>query len=196
VSKDLLINLSKQIVDKVGFDVISPADKIPFGFKKHTRSISWLAEQVVIQHLKSNREKYNIDVIEESDSDINVWDFRIKFNNGQVISNNEDLIYVNFKITWSGTKVQSNDMSSIKKLTTFLKENENVKLYYLVFPFDYHGEKNNTIKFTDDVICGEYIKMKDFYCNPRNEHVQAFYNVEQVNRTCKEFLNLIESKIK
>ena len=90
MSKDLLINLSKQIVDKVGFDVISPADKIPFGFKKHTRSISWLAEQVVIQHLKSNREKYNIDVIEESDSDINVWDFRIKFNNGQVISNNED----------------------------------------------------------------------------------------------------------
>ena len=33
--------------------------------------------------------------------------------------------------------------------------------------------------------------MKDFYCNPRNEHVQAFYNVEQVDRTCKEFLNLI-----
>ena len=75
--KDKLINLSKQILDKVSFNVISPLDKIPFGFKKHTRSISWLAEQVVVQHLRFNREKYNIDVIEESDSDLYVWDFRM-----------------------------------------------------------------------------------------------------------------------
>lgn len=192
--KDKLINLSKQILDKVSFNVISPLDKIPFGFKKHTRSISWLAEQVVVQHLKFNREKYNIDVIEESDSDLNVWDFRMRFKNGQVISN-APLIYVNFKITWCNAKKHSspNDMSSIKKLKQFLTDNENVKLYYLVFPFDYYGPKNNTIKFQDNVKCGEYIKMKDFYYNPRTETIQAHYDVEQVDRSCKDFLNLIEN---
>ena len=35
--------------------------------------------------------------------------------------------------------------------------------------------------------------MKDFYYNPRTETIQAHYNVEQVDRSCKDFLNLIEN---
>ena len=87
-------------------------------------------------------------------------------------------------------------MSSIKKLFTFYKENKNAKLFYLIFAFDYFGSKNNEIKFLDNIICGEYIKMKDFYLNPRNEHLQAFYDIENIERSYDEFLEIIKLKQK
>lgn len=185
-----LKNLARKILNEISFDVINPESKIPLGFKKHTRSISWLAEQVISQHLMVNKKKYDLEKFEISETDISVFDFKIKFKDFK------DIIYVNSKITWVQQKKQRNDMSSIKKLYTFYKENKNAKLFYLIFAFDYFGSKNNEIKFLDNIICGEYIKMKDFYLNPRNEHLQAFYDVENIERSYDEFLEIIKLKQK
>ena len=38
-----LQKLSRRILNEISFEVINPESKIPLGFKKHTRSISWLA---------------------------------------------------------------------------------------------------------------------------------------------------------
>ena len=176
-----LKNLARKILNEISFEVINPESKIPLGFKKHTRSISWLAEQVISQHLMVNKKKYDLEKFEISETDISVFDFKIKFKDFK------DIIYVNSKITWAQQKKQRNDMSSIKKLYTFYKENKNAKLFYLIFAFDYFGSKNNEIKFLDNIICGEYIKMKDFYLNPRNEHLQAFYDVENIERSMMNF---------
>ena len=185
-----LKNLARKILNEISFEVINPESKIPLGFKKHTRSISWLAEQVISQHLMVNKKKYDLEKFEISETDISVFDFKIKFKDFK------DIIYVNSKITWAQQKKQRNDMSSIKKLYTFYKENKNAKLFYLIFAFDYFGSKNNEIKFLDNIICGEYIKMKDFYLNPRNEHLQAFYDVENIERSYDEFLEIIKLKQK
>ena len=185
-----LKNLARKILNEISFEVINPESKIPLGFKKHTRSISWLAEQVISQHLMVNKKKYDLEKFEISETDISVFDFKIKFKDFK------DIIYVNSKITWAQQKKQRNDMSSIKKLFTFYKENKNAKLFYLIFAFDYFGSKNNEIKFLDNIICGEYIKMKDFYLNPRNEHLQAFYDVENIERSYDEFLEIIKLKQK
>ncbi len=185
-----LKNLARKILNEISFEVINPESKIPLGFKKHTRSISWLAEQVISQHLMVNKKKYDLEKFEISETDISVFDFKIKFKDLK------DIIYVNSKITWVQQKKQRNDMSSIKKLYTFYKENKNAKLFYLIFAFDYFGSKNNEIKFLDNIICGEYIKMKDFYLNPRNEHLQAFYDVENIERSYDEFLEIIKLKQK
>tara|TARA_B100001540_G_C15615123_1_gene554947 strand:- start:54 stop:656 length:603 start_codon:yes stop_codon:yes gene_type:complete len=185
-----LKNLARKILNEISFEVINPESKIPLGFKKHTRSISWLAEQVISQHLMVNKKKYDLEKFEISETDISVFDFKIKFKDFK------DIIYVNSKITWVQQKKQRNDMSSIKKLYTFYKENKNAKLFYLIFAFDYFGSKNNEIKFLDNIICGEYIKMKDFYLNPRNEHLQAFYDVENIERSYDEFLEIIKLKQK
>ena len=185
-----LKNLARKILNEISFEVINPESKIPLGFKKHTRSISWLAEQVISQHLMVNKKKYDLEKFEISETDISVFDFKIKFKDFK------DIIYVNSKITWVQQKKQRNDMSSIKKLYTFYKENKNAKLFYLIFAFDYFGSKNNEIKFLDNIICGEYIKMKDFYLNPRNEHLQAFYDVKNIERSYDEFLEIIKLKQK
>lgn len=185
-----LQKLSRRILNEISFEVINPESKIPLGFKKHTRSISWLAEQVITQHLETNQKKYDLEFFETSKTDISVYDFKIKFKDIK------ELIYVNSKITWIQQKKQRNDMSSIKKLFKFYEEHKNVKLFYLIFPFEYFGPKGNKIKFLENVTCGEYIKMKDFYLNPRNEHLQAFYEVENVDRTYSEFLEIIKTKQK
>ena len=36
--------------------------------------------------------------------------------------------------------------------------------------------------------------MKDFYLNPRNEHIQAYYTIENVERTYEEFYQMIINK--
>ncbi len=185
-----LQKLSRRILNEISFEVINPESKIPLGFKKHTRSISWLAEQVITQHLETNQKKYDLEFFETSKTDISVYDFKIKFKDIK------ELIYINSKITWIQQKKQRNDMSSIKKLFKFYEEHKNVKLFYLIFPFEYFGPKGNKIKFLENVTCGEYIKMKDFYLNPRNEHLQAFYEVENVDRTYSEFLEIIKTKQK
>ena len=41
--------------------------------------------------------------------------------------------------------------------------------------------------------------MRDFYLNPRNEHLQAYYDVENIERSYDEFLeiiNLNKNKVK
>ena len=56
-----LQKLSRRILNEISFEVINPESKIPLGFKKHTRSISWLAEQVITQHLETNQKKYDLE---------------------------------------------------------------------------------------------------------------------------------------
>jgi len=180
--------LSKKIVKKISFDVINPTSLIRYGLRPHTRSISWLAEQIISQHIKYYQNQYNIEKFEESKTDISVWDFKIRFKNFPIT------LYINSKITNLHQKKQRNDMSSIKKLYSFLQNNKNVKLLYLIFPFEFKGKLGNRIEFSNKTIIGEYIKMKDFYLNPRNEHLQAFYDVENIERNYEDFIKLIYEK--
>lgn len=38
--------------------------------------------------------------------------------------------------------------------------------------------------------------MKNFYLNPRNEHIQAYYDVENIDRTYEQFYDLLLEKQK
>jgi len=184
--KEKLISLSNQIVNEIpSFEVIHPKELIPYGLKPHTRSISWLAESVVCQNIKKNKKKYSLSLFEEPQTDIGVWDFKLKFKDLN------DLIYVNIKVTNVESNRQRNDMSSIKEFVNFFQDNKKKKLFYLIFPIEFD---NNKIKFVKNFQCGEYIKMKDFYLNPRNEHIQAYYDVESVDRTYEDFFKILMEK--
>ena len=138
----LIIELSKKLYKKINFQVIHPETLIPYGFRPHTRSVSWLAEQIISQNLKKNYKEYGLESFNESETDISVWDFKMKFKD------EKQELFINSKITRTTQKKQKNDMSSIKKLVKFFKDNKNAKLYYLIFPFDFKGELGNQVIFS------------------------------------------------
>jgi hypothetical protein len=61
----------KVLVEKVrGFDVV---DKklLPYGLKPHTRSVSWIAEQVILQQAKTRIKELGFDEVVLWDKDTN-----------------------------------------------------------------------------------------------------------------------------
>jgi hypothetical protein len=161
------------------FDILSP-DVLPYGLRHHTRSVCWLAEQVIVQNAQKNKDKLGISRIIDPVSDLGVWDFAMD------LEGVKERLYINIKITDASKPRRQNDMSSIKKLLTFLRADPQSHLMYLIFPFNFQG---NGVKFNKNVNCGYYSKMSEFVLNIRNQHLQAYYDVAQTNRTNGEFIN-------
>ena len=180
-SKFLRQKLEKLIAEISDFEVLN--EKIlPFGLKPHTRSVCWLAEQVITQNTMVRKDALRINEVIEPISELDVWDYGIDFE-----EINETLL-INIKITDTAKKRRKNDMSSIKRLVNFFSKNPNAHLLYAVFPFRFEDTK---IIFSGDVLTGYYSMMNDFVLNKRNQHLQAFYDVGQTNRTNAEFINFL-----
>jgi len=175
-----LQNKLEELVNDIGeFEILS--EKIlPFGLKPHTRSVCWLAEQVITQNTKVFKEALKINNVFEPISELDVWDYGIDF------AEIDEELLINIKITDSTKPRRKNDMSSIKRLVSFFSENPNAHLLYAVFPFEF---KKTKIIFSGKVITGYYSMMDDFVLNIRNQHLQAFYDVGQIQRTNSEFVS-------
>jgi hypothetical protein len=63
---------------------------LPYGLKSHTRSVSWLVEQVVTQQTKYNKEKLKLDDVNFDMPDTCLHDY--------IITKNNKTYYVNIKI--------------------------------------------------------------------------------------------------
>jgi len=54
-------SLFRKVVEIIpSFDITDPK-VLPYGLKPHTRSISWIVEQVITQQTKYNRKKLNLE---------------------------------------------------------------------------------------------------------------------------------------
>jgi hypothetical protein len=166
------------------FQVLSD-EVLPYGLKPHTRSICWLAEQVIIQNAKKYSTELKLEKIIEPKSELDVWDFAAKFKDVS------ELLYINIKITDVSKPRRRNDMSSIKRLINFFRLKSDAHLLYAIFPFKFNGTR---INFSKNVITGYYSMMDDFVLNIRNQHLQAYYDVGQEYRTNNQFVNLLQEK--
>ena len=59
------------------FDITNP-DILPYGLKPHTRSVSWIAEQVIVQQAKYNRVALGIDDVDFSMPDTSLHDYIVE----------------------------------------------------------------------------------------------------------------------
>ena len=116
------------------FDIL---DKriLPYGLKPHTRSVSWLVEQVIVQQTKFNSSNLMIKDLDFELPDTSLHDCVIEALNGKEF-------YVNIKITSAGAKQSKNDISAVEKLYMQYKENPDYRLVFVVFPFTF---SNTTI---------------------------------------------------
>ena len=158
---------------------------LPYGLKPHTRSISWIAEQVIVQQAKYNRRRLGVKDVDFDLPDTSLHDCIVE-------ETDDKRFYVNIKITNTANRRRNkNDIAAVEKLYMQYRANPNYRLIYAVFGFTF---SNTTITFVDDAIHVFSPQFLPIYVNPRNDKIQAYYRAEPEERTRDEFLNLLQTK--
>lgn len=161
------------------FDITDPK-VLPYGLKPHTRSVSWIVEQVITQQTKYHREKLNLEDVDIDLPDTCLHDCEIK-KGGKIY-------FVNVKITNAETRDNKNDIAAVEKLYMQYNANPNYRLIYAVFGFKF---RNVNISFVKDYIHMFSPQFLPIYVNPRNDKIQAYYKADAEERTRDEFLRLL-----
>ncbi|SAY38526.1 hypothetical protein [Candidatus Synechococcus spongiarum] len=175
---DLFLRVVKIIPS---FDITDP-EILPYGLKPHTRSVSWIVEQVIVQQAKHKREKLKIKDIEFNLPDTCLHDC-------EVIKNENTIYYVNIKITSAKQKQNKNDIAAVEKLFMQYSANLNYRLIYAVFQFHFN---NTTIIFNKDKVHTFSPQFLPIYVNPRNDKLQAYYYAKREERAREDFLQLLK----
>lgn len=174
-------SFSKLIEEIKGFEVVGNK-LLPYGFKPHTRSISWIAEQVILQQAKVKSKKLGFKKVKFAEKDTEVFDCIITSNNNQKI-------FVNVKVTNVDGKRNKNDISAAEKLYNFLIDHDDLGVFYVVIGIKF---KNTKVKFIKDkIFTFNPIWFPDIYVNPSNSKLQAYYDTKPVERTKKKFIELL-----
>ena len=158
---------------------------LPYGLKPHTRSISWIAEQVIVQQAKYNRSSLRIKDVDFSMPDTSLHDCIVEVSDTKKY-------YVNIKITNTENKRRNkNDIAAVEKLYMQYRANTDYRLVYAVFGFTF---RNTTITFVNDSIHVFSPQFLPIYVNPRNDKIQAYYSADPEERTRDEFLTLLQTE--
>lgn len=158
---------------------------LPYGLKPHTRSVSWLVEQVITQQTKYRAKQLGLDDVNFGMPDTCLHDCEIKVG--------EKIYYINVKIHNVAMRENKNDIAAVEKLYMQYATNSTCNLIYACFGIVF---KNINIKFDPDYLCLFSPQFLPIYVNPRNDKIQAYYHHEPVYRTRKEFLKLLRDSSK
>jgi hypothetical protein len=166
------------------FDI---ADKtvLPYGLKPHTRSVSWIVEQVIVQQAKFRKDELGLDEVSFDMPDTCLDDC--------VISKSGQKYFVNVKIHNIGGKENKNDISAVEKLYFQYSANPD---YDLVFACVGVSFKENSIFFDPNYLEIFSAQFLPIYVNPRNDKIQAKYNHKMEIRSRKDFLKLLKKNSK
>lgn len=158
---------------------------LPYGLKPHTRSISWLVEQVITQQTKFHRKELKIDKVVFDLPDTCLHDCEIKSNN--------KTYYVNIKIHDMNKKENKNDISAVEKLYMQYSANCDYNLIYACFGIIFD---NVNIKFDEKYLILFSPQFMPIYVNPRNDKIQSFYHHKSEYRNREQFLELLRKNSK
>lgn len=154
---------------------------LPYGLKPHTRSVSWIVEQVIVQQAKYNKEKLGVQDVKFDLNDTSLYDC-------EVLTEADKRYLVNIKITSAGRRRNKNDIAAVEKLYNEYKNEQSFRLIYAVFQFSFDNTKITFSKDTVHVFSPQFLPI---YVNPRNDKIQAYYYAEPEERTREEFLSLL-----
>lgn len=165
------------------FDVTSK-NILPYGLKPHTRSISWLVEQVVTQQSKFHAKELGIVGVDFDMPDTCLHDCVLK---------GEKNYFLNIKTHNTDGKENKNDIAAVEKIYMQYAANRDYNIIYVclgVYFRDIH------ITFAPDYLEVFTAQFLPVYVNPRNDKIQAFYKHTPVYRTRKAFLETLKNNSK
>ena len=181
----------KLLFDKVikvlpQFNITDPKI-LPYGLKPHTRSISWIAEQVIVQQAKYHSTSLGIDDVDFDMPDTCLHDCEIVIGN--------KTYHINIKVTNVNGKSKNNlnDIAAVEKLYMQYTTNPNYRLLYAVFGLVFD---NTLITFVGEKLRIFSPQFLPIYVNPRNDKIQAKYYSDPEYRTREEFVELLRTKSK
>jgi len=188
-----LINKEIQEVKEIFLSVVKiiPSFEIaskkvlPYGLKAHTRSVSWIVEQVINQQAKFNKNQLNLDDVEIDMPDTCLHDC--------VIVKNDKRYFVNIKIHNADGKDNKNDIAAVEKLFMQYKANPQYRLIYACFGFRFD---NLEIQFVENQVHTFSPQFLPIYVNPRNDKIQSYYHHDPIYRSREDFLDLLKENSK
>lgn len=164
---------------------ITDSKILPYGLKAHTRSVSWLVEQVITQQTKYNAKKLGVDDVNFDFPDTSLHDCEIIVNGKSY--------FVNVKIHNIEGKENKNDIAAVEKLYFQYSANKSYALIYACFGVKFKNIKISFVKDYLEIFSPQFLP---FYVNPRNDKIQAAYRHDKIYRTRKEFLKMLKEKSK
>ncbi|MFA5779140.1 MAG: hypothetical protein WC947_03275 [Elusimicrobiota bacterium] len=188
ISEDIsrLRGIFKELIKILPAFSITDEKILPYGLKPHTRSVSWIVEQVIVQQTKYNAKKLGLIDVDFSMPDTCLHDC--------VIKTEKDIYYVNVKISNAGEKKQNkNDIAAVEKLYMQYNSNPAYNLIYACFGIHF---QNVNIHFDPDYLYVFSPQFLPIYVNPRNDKIQAYYKHPPQYRTREKFLSLLQKKSK
>ena len=159
---------------------------LPYGLKPHTRSVSWLVEQVIVQQTKFRAKELGINDVKFDLPDTCLHDCEIIDAEGKKF-------YVNIKIHNMDGKENKNDIAAVEKLYFQYVANPAYDLVYACFGIRFENIK---INFDKDYLVLFSPQFMPIYVNPRNDKIQAPYRHEAVLRTRGDFLDILKKESK
>jgi len=179
--KDIFFNLLKILPN---FN-ITDEKILPYGLKPHTRSISWIVEQVIVQQAKFNAEKLQLNYVNYDMPDTCLHDCEIHCNGKKY--------FINIKTHNVEGKANKNDISAVEKLYIQYQANQNYRLIYACFGVKF---QNINISFDENHLHCFSPQFLPIYVNPRNDKIQATYHHKITHRSREEFLNELKNSSK
>lgn len=157
---------------------------LPYGLKPHTRSVSWLVEQVIVQQMKYHAKELGIQEVNFELPDTCLHDCEIV---------SEKKYYVNVKIHNVQGKENKNDIAAVEKLYFQYTANADYDLFYACFGITFD---NVRVNFNKDYLAVFSPQFMPIYVNPRNDKIQATYHHKLLLRTREQFLELLKQNSK
>lgn len=176
--------LYKKLIDILPNFSILNDQLLPYGLKSHTRSISWIVEQVINQQCKANANTLGIQDVDFDLPDTSLHDCIITDLDG-------NKHYVNIKVHNVDGKENKNDISAVEKLYKQYKADEKYNLFYACLGVHFN---NVNIFFDKNYLEVFSVQFLPIYINPANHKIQAHYQHEPQIRNREDFLKLLETE--
>jgi hypothetical protein len=164
---------------------ITDSKVLPYGLKAHTRSVSWLVEQVITQQTKYNAKTLGLDEVKFDFPDTSLHDCELVHKGRSY--------FINVKIHNIDGKENKNDISAVEKLYFQYVANKKYSLIYACFGIKF---ENVSIGFAKDYLEVFSPQFMPIYINPRNDKIQAAYKHERVYRSRNKFLKTLKEQSK
>jgi hypothetical protein len=161
---------------------IADTAALPFGLKPHTRSVSWIVEQVITQQLQFHSFALGLTQVHFDMPDTSLHNC--------ILVVGEKKYWVNVKIHDMSKRHSKSDIAAVEKLFNQYRDIPEYEVIYACFGIHF---RNNVIEFDRDYLKLFSPQFLPIYINPRNDKIQALYDHTPELRSRTKFMDLLKS---